>query len=594
MPGFEGLACDRMSCELDCNGHGSCVSMSYNAAEENLDFTLAVPKTIYPYTTPWDARKIYGCRCDQYYAGHDCSVRVCPVGDDPMTSGQLNEIQLLKCTATTGTFTLQFGLATSEPIAWDASAQTVVNTLRPLAEVAVIFKASGATVCKSDGTEIVTIEFLQDFGKLSALVAGGAQSSNVQIAAHGTSMFDGTNTYLSVTGTKESIPCSGRGLCDTLTGVCTCYTSYQTSNGLGQPGSRGDCGSTIGGITACPGQGLACTGHGVCSNSPQYKCLCAAGWMGGDCAERTCPFGKSWFDKPIASNRAHQMVECSNKGVCDRTKGECLCAVNYVGGACSRMGCPGNLGTGVLCSGHGQCLSQGQLAQESDMYSNGVATTFTYGAIPNDPLTWDFDQTYGCKCDVGYTGYDCALRACPYGDDPMTRNQLFETQVYKCVASAGSFLLTFRQQITATIAWNANQATVKAALEALTSVGTVDVVFSTGTAACGTDPSSSGNKISITYRTELNKLPPLVEDVTGLTQVASNTKWTAAVHGAAIDGISSVAGTKENIECSGRGICDQTTGTCTCFLGYGSSDGNAGVGTRGDCGYVLPTLTTFV
>jgi hypothetical protein len=48
--------------------------MSYNAAEENLDFTLAVPKTIYPYTTPWDARKIYGCRCDQYYAGHDCSV----------------------------------------------------------------------------------------------------------------------------------------------------------------------------------------------------------------------------------------------------------------------------------------------------------------------------------------------------------------------------------------------------------------------------------------------------------------------------------------------------------------------------------------
>jgi hypothetical protein len=59
-----------------------------------------------------------------------CCVGVCPVGDDPMTSGQLNEIQLLKCTATTGTFTLQFGLATSEPIAWDASAQTVVNTLR--------------------------------------------------------------------------------------------------------------------------------------------------------------------------------------------------------------------------------------------------------------------------------------------------------------------------------------------------------------------------------------------------------------------------------------------------------------------------------
>ena len=26
----------------------------------------------------------------------------------------------------------------------------------------------------------------------------------------------------------------------------------------------------------------------------------------------------------------------------------------------------------------------------------------------------------GCDCDDGWTAYDCSLRTCPYGDDPLT------------------------------------------------------------------------------------------------------------------------------------------------------------------------------
>jgi hypothetical protein len=33
------------------------------------------------------------------------------------------------------------------------------------------------------------------------------------------------------------------------------------------------------------------------------------------------------------------------------------------------------------------------------------------------------------------------------------------------------------------------------------------------------------------------------------------------------------AGTKEEVECSGQGMCDEHLGQCTCFEGFGSSNG---------------------
>ena len=53
-----------------------------------------------------------------------------------------------------------------------------------------------------------------------------------------------------------------------------------------------------------------------------------------------------------------------------------------------------------------------------------------------------------------------------------------------------------------------------------------------------------------------------------------------------------VKGTKEEIECSGRGICE-AAGKCACDANFASSNGEGGQGNRGDCGYKLATANVF-
>ena len=45
-------------------------------------------------------------------------------------------------------------------------------------------------------------------------------------------------------------------------------------------------------------------------------------------------------------------------------------------------------------------------------------------------------------------------------------------------------------------------------------------------------------------------------------------------------------GTKERLECSGRGICNRQTGECMCQDNFLSSDGSGSSGSRGDCGWI--------
>jgi len=115
-------------------------------------------------------------------------------------------------------------------------------------------------------------------------------------------------------------------------------------------------------IASCPN---ACSGHGSCGNHD--RCTCYANFVGGDCSEKACPYGRSG-------------QECSGRGTCDRGAGSCECADGYSGASCQRTSCPND------CSGKGSCDT-----------STGM-----------------------CSCAGGYAGNDCSTRLCPKGDDPLT------------------------------------------------------------------------------------------------------------------------------------------------------------------------------
>jgi hypothetical protein len=96
-------------------------------------------------------------------------------------------------------------------------------------------------------------------------------------------------------------------------------------------------------------------------------------------------------------NTAHQQLECSGKGVCNRGTGQCKCPPGYTGDACQRRQCPKD------CSGHGVCQSQ------ELFYADGVDGETGYA---NSAYTdaYDADSEFGCKCDDGFRGPDCSKR----------------------------------------------------------------------------------------------------------------------------------------------------------------------------------------
>lgn len=173
----------------------------------------------------------------------------------------------------------------------------------------------------------------------------------------------------------------------------------------------------------------------------QYRrCLCHSGYGSSSdislqkdprCRDRACPKGRSWNDKPTGNTQAHAPAECSDRGTCDPKTGACKCVDGFAGAACERTTCP-TIDPKMDCSGHGKCVSMERITNFDDAFPLQNTTTKYKGN--RNTTTWDSRKIYGCVCDsswdVGFDngetqrsewfGYDCSLKHCPSGDDPMT------------------------------------------------------------------------------------------------------------------------------------------------------------------------------
>jgi hypothetical protein len=109
-------------------------------------------------------------------------------------------------------------------------------------------------------------------------------------------------------------------------------------------------------------------------------------------------------------NSMHQQVECSGRGACDRTTGQCKCFVGYDGEGCQRTTCKNQ------CSGHGICQDESHFFTDA-----GLTATYKLSAKKEDELLgpYDANKQMGCKCDKGFRGPDCSLQECPSGADPL-------------------------------------------------------------------------------------------------------------------------------------------------------------------------------
>lgn len=235
----------------------------------------------------------------------------------------------------------------------------------------------------------------------------------------------------------------------------------------------------------------------------------------------------------------HVYMECSNKGLCDRTTGECSCFDGYEGSACQRTVCPNS------CSGHGVCRTIRDMAASLSNKAN-----YTYNL-------WDGDKIQGCVCDPGYQGYDCSERQCPRGDDPLegaaTPNVVSFVIADTDGADTGFF--TFVDQFgdkwkttTLTIENDSDDDGIAAALLALPNkaIPTVTVSASVATNTKTVLITMTGN-------------PGATHSDFELITVTGDMSATITT---------SVTGGKTKAECSSRGLCDYETGVCSCFRGY--------------------------
>lgn len=375
---------------------------------------------------------------------------------------------------------------------------------------------------------------------------------------------------------------------------------------------------------SCPGM---CSAQGKCGEND--VCECDRGFFGADCSLRRCPSGPAigdvvtgdlnhdgvaaagtyvdvqWSSLQVPERMpapdgsspsstapghdragltarrgvSHFPAECSGRGSCDYSLGQCLCSDGFEGSACQRVSCPSG------CSKHGECRTAAEVAK---LALNRRRVSFFAGAEltrgVREPLSeplrlWSANASRVCVCDPGFRGHDCSLRACPRGPDPMATAQrhcgdegcVDEVQRFEIAPDEPTLfrfaLASWEGQdrhalVSLHTGANGGQggAANAALIEHALGLGIADHELER-IAVTGAGNPGSTQEFQVTFVNNPGNHPLLsIEHVAGPARVVPGSL--AALRD----------GTRAELECSGRGICDELSGLCRCFEGFGRED----------------------
>jgi hypothetical protein len=283
-----------MTCPNGCSGHGRCLTNS--EINDNYN-SVNGPNDEY-----WDQHRTQSCACDRGYSGYDCSLRICPFGDDPTTACSENsaaDYQMVQVAVTDNStfFTLEFtdmfgGAFTTRPIAVDACEVDAAGGCRELQYALMELPNFAIPEVEVDLVDIET----QD-------VSGTATTVNTYVVH----FSDPSNT-----GKQNTLQCeviadnTAAGAAPKYANVVECAT-YN----VGQPEWYDDAGNELTLESSIAGIDIT---YAMDDLIPD----CTSGAL---CAETAY----------------EEFVPCSNKGLCDYATGNCVCSEGHFGEACEKQ-----------------------------------------------------------------------------------------------------------------------------------------------------------------------------------------------------------------------------------------------------------------